>query len=165
VRAFLYLLDHYLAILNLKFLNHGQEAISLYMSVNQYPIQWCKVLILDDAFANFSWMWQSDFAVLYYWVMNMHEAKALRCQSYICTSRFPVRCDGLQQYPRKLSIKKNSRFLLIVSALCIIYFLIWLTDVIVYFMEICLCTTQPIKWAIRREFTTIDWMNRDYKMT
>jgi MFS superfamily sulfate permease-like transporter len=41
--------------------------------------------------------------------------------------------------------KKNSRFLLIVSALCIIYFLIWLTDVIVYFMEICLCTTQPIK--------------------
>jgi hypothetical protein len=26
------------------------------------------------------------------------------------TSRLPVRCDGLQQYPRKLSIKKISRF-------------------------------------------------------
>jgi hypothetical protein len=29
---------------------------------------------------------------------------------YIYTSRLPVRCDSLQQYPRKLSIKKNSRF-------------------------------------------------------
>jgi capsule polysaccharide export protein KpsE/RkpR len=75
----------------------------------------------------------------------MHHAENLLSGLYTKTSRFPVRCDGLQQYPRKLSIKKNSRFLLIVSALCIIYFLIWLTDVIVYFMEICLCTTQPIK--------------------
>jgi hypothetical protein len=38
------------------------------------------------------------------------------------TSRLPVRCDGLQQYPRKLSIKKFQDFLLIVSALCIIFF-------------------------------------------
>jgi hypothetical protein len=45
---------------------------------------------------------------------------------------------------------------LIVSALCIIYFLIWLTDVIVYSMQICLGTTRPMKGAIRREFTTID---------
>jgi hypothetical protein len=41
---------------------------------------------------------------------------------YIYTSRLPVRCDGLQQYPRKLSIKKFKIFLLIVSALYIIYF-------------------------------------------
>jgi hypothetical protein len=33
-----------------------------------------------------------------------------------------VRCDGLQQYPRKLSTKKFQDFLLIVSALCIIFF-------------------------------------------
>jgi hypothetical protein len=38
------------------------------------------------------------------------------------TSRLPVRCDGLQQYPRKLSIKKIQDFLLIVLALCIIFF-------------------------------------------
>jgi hypothetical protein len=41
--------------------------------------------------------------------------------------------------------KKFQDFLLIVSALCIIYFLIWLTDVIVYSMQICLGTTRPIK--------------------
>jgi hypothetical protein len=52
--------------------------------------------------------------------------------TYIQTSQLPVRCDGLQQYPRKLSIKKNQDFLLIVSALYIICFFIWLTDVIVY---------------------------------
>jgi capsule polysaccharide export protein KpsE/RkpR len=46
-----------------------------------------------------------------------------------------VRYDGLQQYPRKLSIKKIQDFLLIVFALCIIFFLIWLTDVIVYSMQ------------------------------
>jgi hypothetical protein len=56
-----------------------------------------------------------------------------------------VRCDGLQQYPHKLSIKKIQDFLLIISALCIIYFLIWLTDVIVYSMQICLGTTRPMK--------------------
>jgi hypothetical protein len=33
-----------------------------------------------------------------------------------------VRCDGLQQYPRKLSIKKIQDFLLIVFTLYIIYF-------------------------------------------
>jgi hypothetical protein len=47
-------------------------------------------------------------------------------------------------------------FLLIVFALCIIYFLIWLTNVIIYSMQICLGTTRPMKWAIRKEFTTID---------
>jgi hypothetical protein len=31
---------------------------------------------------------------------------------YIYTSRLPVRCDGLQQYQRKLSTKKISRFLI-----------------------------------------------------
>jgi hypothetical protein len=78
------------------------------------------------------------------------------------TSRLPVRCDGLQQYsrklsikkfqdfglqqyPRKLSIKKIQDILLIVSALCIIYFLIWLTDVIVYSIQICLGTTRLMK--------------------
>jgi hypothetical protein len=38
------------------------------------------------------------------------------------TSRLPVRCDDSQQYPRKLSIKMISRFLLVVSTLCIIFF-------------------------------------------
>jgi hypothetical protein len=52
---------------------------------------------------------------------------ALYCQRsskcYICTtSRLLVRCDGLQQYPLKLSIKKIQDFLLIVSALNIILF-------------------------------------------
>jgi hypothetical protein len=42
-----------------------------------------------------------------------------------------VRCDDLQQYPRKLSTKKSQYFLLIVSALRIIFFLIWLTNVII----------------------------------
>jgi hypothetical protein len=37
--------------------------------------------------------------------------------------------------PTKLSTKKIQDFLLIVSVLRIIYFLIWLTDVIVYSME------------------------------
>jgi hypothetical protein len=41
--------------------------------------------------------------------------------------------------------KKFQEFLLIISALCIIYFLIWLTDVIVYSMQICLGTTRPMK--------------------
>jgi hypothetical protein len=41
---------------------------------------------------------------------------------YIYTSRLPVRCDGLQQYLRKLSIKKINIYLLIVFALCIIFF-------------------------------------------
>jgi hypothetical protein len=66
-------------------------------------------------------------------------------QIFTKTSRLPVRCDGLQQYSRKLSIKKIQDFLFIVSALCIIYFLIWLTDVIVYSMQICLGTTRPMK--------------------
>jgi hypothetical protein len=35
------------------------------------------------------------------------------------TSRLPVRCDGLQQYPRKLSIKKISRFF--IDCLCSLY--------------------------------------------
>jgi hypothetical protein len=33
-----------------------------------------------------------------------------------------MRCDDLQQYPRKLSTKKIQEFLLIVSALRIIFF-------------------------------------------
>jgi hypothetical protein len=46
-----------------------------------------------------------------------------------------VRCDGLQQYPRKLFIKKNLRFF--IDCLRSLYniFLIWLTDVIVYSMQ------------------------------
>jgi hypothetical protein len=43
-------------------------------------------------------------------------------ENEIKTSQLPMRCDGLQQYPRKLSIKKIQDFLLIVSALCIIFF-------------------------------------------
>jgi hypothetical protein len=33
----------------------------------------------------------------------------------------PIRCDGSQQYPRKLSTKKSQDFLLIVSARRIIF--------------------------------------------
>jgi hypothetical protein len=43
-------------------------------------------------------------------------------QMYYITSRLPVRCDGLQQYPPKISIKKFQDFLLIVSALYNIFF-------------------------------------------
>jgi hypothetical protein len=74
-----------------------------------------------------------------------------------------MRCDGLQQYSRKLSTKKSQDFLLIVSALRIIFFLIWLTNVIVYFIQYIL--PRPMKWAIRKEFTTTDWTNKDYRMT
>jgi hypothetical protein len=40
----------------------------------------------------------------------------------IDTSQLPVRCDGLQQYPCKISTKKIQNFLLIVSAIRIIFF-------------------------------------------
>jgi hypothetical protein len=50
------------------------------------------------------------------------------------TSQLPVRCNGLQQYPRKLSTKIFQDFLLIVSTLRIIIF-IWLNDVIVYCIQ------------------------------
>jgi capsule polysaccharide export protein KpsE/RkpR len=66
-------------------------------------------------------------------------------ETLVRTSQLHVRCDGLQQYPHKLSIKKIQDFLLIVSAICIIYFLIWLTDVIIYYMQICFGTTRPMK--------------------
>jgi hypothetical protein len=56
------------------------------------------------------------------------------CHVLVKTSRLPVRCDDLQQYPRKLSTKKIQDFLLIVFTLHI-NFLIWLTDVIVYSMQ------------------------------
>jgi hypothetical protein len=51
------------------------------------------------------------------------------------TSRLPVRCDDLQQYPRKLSTKQIQDFF--IDCLPSLYniFLIWLTDVIVYFMQ------------------------------
>jgi hypothetical protein len=41
----------------------------------------------------------------------------------LVTSRLPVRCDGSQQYPHKLSIKRFQDILLIVSALLIIFFM------------------------------------------
>jgi uncharacterized membrane protein (DUF106 family) len=53
--------------------------------------------------------------------------------------------DGLQQYSRKL-FKKNQDFLLIVSALRIIFF-IWLIDVIVYFIQYVL--VQHDQWSER----------------
>jgi hypothetical protein len=34
------------------------------------------------------------------------------CSAFVYTSRLPMRCDGSQQYPRKLSTKKISRFLI-----------------------------------------------------
>jgi hypothetical protein len=49
---------------------------------------------------------------------------------YFLTSRLSVCCNGLQQYPYKLSAKKFNVFLLIVSAFRIIFFLILLTDVL-----------------------------------
>jgi hypothetical protein len=52
----------------------------------------------------------------------------------INTSRLPVRCDGLEQYPCKLSTKKSRFF---IDCLCSPYniFLIWLTDVIIYSIQ------------------------------
>jgi hypothetical protein len=51
------------------------------------------------------------------------------------TSRLPVRCDGLQQYPCKLSTKKISRFFIDCFHSPYNIFLIWLTDVIVYSIQ------------------------------
>jgi hypothetical protein len=51
------------------------------------------------------------------------------------TSRLPVRCDGLQQYLRKLSIKKFKFFIDCLRSVYNIFFLIWLIDVIVYSMQ------------------------------
>jgi hypothetical protein len=48
------------------------------------------------------------------------------------TSWLPVRCDDLQQYLYKLSIKKISRFFIDCLRSPYNIFLIWLTDVIVY---------------------------------
>jgi hypothetical protein len=50
------------------------------------------------------------------------------------TSWLPVRCNGLRQYPRKLSIKKPRFFIDCLRSLYNI-FLIWLTDVIVYSIQ------------------------------
>jgi hypothetical protein len=60
--------------------------------------------------------------------------------------------------------KRSQDFLLIVSALRIIFFDLtnWCCCLL---HPICLGTTRPIKGEIRREFTTSDWANRDYKMT
>jgi hypothetical protein len=41
---------------------------------------------------------------VFFWV----DVANFQVMLYIGTSRLPVRCDGLQQYPRKLSIKKIS---------------------------------------------------------
>jgi hypothetical protein len=51
------------------------------------------------------------------------------------TSRLSVRCDGLQQYPCKLSTKKSSRFFIDCLRSPYNIFLIWLTDVIVYSIQ------------------------------
>jgi hypothetical protein len=72
---------------------------------------------------------QSD-SIFFYFFIKIH----ILYLNIEYTSRLPVRCDGLQQYPRKLSTKKSQDFLLIVSALRIIFF-IWLTDVIVYSIQ------------------------------
>jgi hypothetical protein len=65
------------------------------------------------------------------------------------TSRLPVCCDGLQQYPCKLSTNKISRFF--IDCLCSPYniFLIWLTDVIVYSIQYVL--VQHDQWSKRLE--------------
>jgi hypothetical protein len=76
-----------------------------------------------------------------------------------------VRCDGLQQYPRKLSNKKIQVFF--IDCLRSLYNIFFdLANWCYYLLHTNMFgTTRLIKWAIRREFTTIDWMNRDYKIT
>jgi hypothetical protein len=61
-------------------------------------------------------------------------------------------------------LKKIQDFLLIVSARCIIFFDLanWCYCLL---HPICLVTTRLIKWAVRREFITTGWTNKDYKMT
>jgi hypothetical protein len=54
---------------------------------------------------------------------------------FINTSWLPVRCNGLQQYPRKLSTKNISRFFSDCLRSPYNIFLIWLTDVIVYYIQ------------------------------
>jgi hypothetical protein len=70
------------------------------------------------------------------------------------SSRLFVCCDGLQQYPYKLSTKKIQDFLLIVCALCIIFFDLsnWCYCLL---HPICLGITRLMKWAVRREFTRL----------
>jgi hypothetical protein len=63
----------------------------------------------------------------------MQDYRGNWCFKYI--SRLPVRYDGLQQYPRKLSTKKKSRFFIDCLRFPYNIFLIWLTDVIVYSMQ------------------------------
>jgi hypothetical protein len=84
--------------------------------------------------------------------------------SYSWTSRLLVRCDGLQQYSCKLCTKKIQDFLLILSALCIIFFDLanWCYCLL---HPICFVIARSMKWAIIIEFTTTDWTNIDYKMT
>jgi hypothetical protein len=51
------------------------------------------------------------------------------------TSRLSVRCDGLQQYSRKLFTKKILRFFINCLRSLYNFFLIWLTDIIFYSMQ------------------------------
>jgi hypothetical protein len=62
---------------------------------------------------------------------------------------------NLQQYPYKLSTKKNSRFF--IDSLRSLYniFLIWLTDVIIYFIKYVL--VQHDQWSERLEESLI-WL-------
>jgi hypothetical protein len=65
------------------------------------------------------------------------------------TSRLTVCCDGLQQYPRKLSTNKISRFFIDCLHSSYNIFLIWLTDVIVYSMQYVF--VQHGQWSERLE--------------
>jgi hypothetical protein len=85
---------------------------------------------------------------------------------FIYTSQLPVRYDGSQQYLRKISTKKILRFF--IDCLCSVLYIIFLNLTnwgCCLLHLICLGTTRSMKGAIRREFTMIEWTNRDYKIT
>jgi hypothetical protein len=68
-----------------------------------------------------------------YVAVNVFRAKKLWFKTYLvgCPYVATAYNNTHVNYPSK----KFQDFLLIVSALCIIYFLIWLTDVIIYSMQ------------------------------
>jgi hypothetical protein len=66
--------------------------------------------------------WARRFGLGAFSILNAPRCNIYIQYIYIYTSRLPVRCDDLQQYPWKLSTKKISKILLIVFALRIIFF-------------------------------------------
>jgi hypothetical protein len=82
--------------------------------------------------------WPQPFPIIDFYVWRPS-------QTYGLTSRLSVRCDGLQQYPHKLSTKKIQDFFIDCLRSSYNIFFIWLTNVIVYSMQYVL--VQHDQWS------------------